>query len=561
MDWAGFIVLAALSVDALALCEAHESATVTPSGHLDNTVIEDDQLDLMAFEAIRDHRLSTAMAAFGEILTRDDEDAFAAMWLGMIAVGRSDLKLAEVFFAHAVSAVDKRMCVEDDSEAFALAAKRAQLELSLQRVRQRMEPAAGTAAARPLLRRTSIRRVHYTEMGQAHFEEAHAEARRPVIIEGFPPLASPPWSIEELRRTCGRLRPPLVHYSATSASWAGMFKDGPPPSSLEAFLDAITAKGHKGGSGGDSGGSSGGGSHSDGHGGTHDDSHAEEVAAGGEAVLGRGMVFDWALRQKGEGAGCAALLETLHIPSYFGNTILSGYGPSLFIQPNGTRCGLHYDKGGTHFWQYVWAGAKRWRIFAPSDWPRLFEEDAWRRAFFRDPRCSGLFGAAAEAAAGCDDGFGALLVDAFDDAGLESLAAQSGGAPLEVFEATLHPGELLFVPAGAPHQVVNVGGAGVAMSMNYADFTNAQEAFHTLLENAKLHPRVRSRLNKSGTVVPGSRTRWYERFRMPLEGDEERRMSAAAQHVRQQSARPDAAFLESWDTFAKRPWNLHLVQG
>ena len=55
------------------------------------------------------------------------------------------------------------------------------------------------------------------------------------------------------------------------------------------------------------------------------------------------MVFDWALRHKGEGEGCAALLDTLLIPSYFGGTIVSGFGPSLFIQANGTRCGLHFD--------------------------------------------------------------------------------------------------------------------------------------------------------------------------------------------------------------------------
>merc|ERR1711965_699775 len=97
--------------------------------------------------------------------------------------------------------------------------------------------------------------------------------------------------------------------------------------------------------------------------------------------------------------------------------------------------------------------------------------------------------------------------------------------------------------------------------MNYVDFTNVEEAFATLLESAELHATFRSRLNKSGVAVPGSRTRWYERFRMPVEGKEIRRMSAAGQHVAVQPPRPDAAFLEPWDAFAKRPWNLHLAPG
>ena len=63
----------------------------------------------------------------------------------------------------------------------------------------------------------------------------------------------------------------------------------------------------------------------------------------------------------------------------------------------------------------------------------------------RDSRCTGIFGAAATAAAGCDDAFGGQAVDAFDDALLEELAE---GAPLEVMEAALGAGDLLFVPAG-----------------------------------------------------------------------------------------------------------------
>ena len=92
--------------------------------------------------------------------------------------------------------------------------------------------------------------------------------------------------------------------------------------------------------------------------------------------------------------------------------------------------------------------------------------------------------------------------------------------------------------------------------MNYVDFSNVQNHFSNLLENAQLHPKFRSRLNHSGSMIPGSKTRWFERFRMPVEDEEFRGLSAVAQHVQQQPSRPDVAFLEPWETFAKRPWNL-----
>ena len=145
--------------------------------------------------------------------------------------------------------------------------------------------------------------------------------------------------------------------------------------------------------------------------------HLESGSAGSD------FVFDWPLRTS---TGCAALLDGLSVPSYFTERTVSAYGPSLFAQGNGTKCGLHVDAKSTHFWQYVWSGRKRWRIFSPATWPRLFDADSWQRAFFRDARCSGLFGESAVKAAGCNDDFGGAAIDAFDDEALRALAV--GGA-------------------------------------------------------------------------------------------------------------------------------------
>ena len=162
-------------------------------------------------------------------------------------------------------------------------------------------------------------------------------------------------------------------------------------------------------------------------------------------------------------------------------------------------------------------------------------------------------------AAGCDDAYGGAASDAFDDAHLSHLA---GGAPLRVMEATLRAGDLLFVPADSPHQVINIGGhkePTIAVSMNYVDATNLDVASRASLEAAELHPRFRPRLRKNGMPVPGSKARWYERFKMPVRRDEDRRVEAAALLAAEQAAsRPQEVFLEPWPRYETMPWNLAI---
>ena len=147
-------------------------------------------------------------------------------------------------------------------------------------------------------------------------------------------------------------------------------------------------------------------------------------------------------------------------------------------------------------------------------------------------------------------------IDAFDDKALRGIAS-SGGSPITVLEGTLRAGEVLFVPAGSPHQVLNEDTV-VATTMNYVDASNAAEAALARLADAGLHPKYRSRLRKAGHTVPGSKTRWYERFKMPWESDEDRRRRLATTLVAQEAPRQDASFLEPWSKFSRRWWNLDL---
>ena len=402
----------------------------------------DEQLDLMAFEGLRDDEINKATEAFTTMLLRDSSDAFAHMWLGQLAVRQGDLKRAEGEFQSAVAKVETRMAADDAAEQYAIKAKKAQMELSLLRVRERLAGLPATNSDQPscssdeALVVEPVQRVHWHDLGHKRFRDEFAVPRKPVIIKGMESIAEPYWSAAHLRKVCGALPAPLRQHDTSSTSWGGLAEMG----SQRSFADHLD--------------------------------HLESGSAGNE------FVFDWPLRTS---TGCAALLDGLSVPSYFTDQTVSAYGPSLFAQGNGTKCGLHVDAKSTHFWQYVWSGRKRWRIFSPATWPRLFDAASWQRAFFRDARCSGLFGDSAVQAAGCNDDFGGAAIDAFDDDALRALAV--GGAPLRVHEATLEAGEVLFVPADSPHQVVNEG-LTLAVSMNYVDLTNRDEAMRARLADS-----------------------------------------------------------------------------
>ena len=112
--------------------------------------------------------------------------------------------------------------------------------------------------------------------------------------------------------------------------------------------------------------------------------------------------------------------------------------PSLFVGPAGTTSELHVDAVASHFCMGLLHGEKKWTIWRPAD-------AAWLRPRFADGGDDPLF-----------DGPG-------DD-----------GAPAP-YEATQTPGDLLFVPGGAPHRVANVA-ATVGVAANFVDASNRDRA-------------------------------------------------------------------------------------
>ena len=121
-------------------------------------------------------------------------------------------------------------------------------------------------------------------------------------------------------------------------------------------------------------------------------------------------------------------------------------GPTLFLAAGGTGSSLHVDTLKTHFWMMLCHGAKRWRLVDRDDVSLLHP------MYLTD--LNPVFPADLNAVESLDSELAPYT--AFEGA---------------IYEVLLQPGDLIFVPAGWPHQVDNVE-TSVAVSANFVDATN-----------------------------------------------------------------------------------------
>ena len=299
--------------------------------------------------------------------------------------------------------------------------------------------------------------VTYRDMQRRHWRDA-APGDQPLILTGFSTVLS----LDLIADRCGskRVRPRRRHKNSTA--WAAM-NEGE-ETTISEFI------------------------------------HSQQKDA---------AVFDWPLQY------CPDLLESIDVPPFAAlDHVATAYGPSLFVSFSEKGGGPHVDSGSTKFWQHVHAGRKEWRVLGVRDWPRLFAtEENWRRAFFRDARCSGIFGSVPAA---CDDGFGAAPVDLFDESALNATTVR------EVWRGAARKGEVVYIPMNAPHQVRNAADEPtVAVSMNYVDGGNLEAARAAHWAAPAFHPKWLARLKVHGRAVPGSRAPWYARQRIALVAEEE----------------------------------------
>mmetsp|Transcript_8037 Transcript_8037/g.29221 ORF Transcript_8037/g.29221 Transcript_8037/m.29221 type:complete len:245 (-) Transcript_8037:55-789(-) len=122
--------------------------------------------------------------------------------------------------------------------------------------------------------------------------------------------------------------------------------------------------------------------------------------------------------------------------------------PTVFLAAEGTFSGLHVDFLHTHFWMTLCHGHKRWRVVPRDDLALLY------------PRYL------------CD--LNPCFPTGLDEAERAAVAAYNEMPALglaAVHEVILGPGDIVFVPAGAPHKVENLE-TTVAISANFVDRSN-----------------------------------------------------------------------------------------
>ena len=183
---------------------------------------------------------------------------------------------------------------------------------------------------------------------------------------------------------------------------------------------------------------------------------------------------------------CPRLLERLRAPRYFPVDHLRQSGParvtsgcdpalghpSLFVGAAASQSGLHRDSKGTRFWMAVLAGTKTFRATdaATSLALKARRPTACDARVAEFVRASGRVADPSVANELCP-GYRFDLFSGGDDGG-DGGAADGRGprtdGPAVVWEANVSAGELIFLPEGWAHQVLNRD-ATIGVSYNWID--------------------------------------------------------------------------------------------
>eukprot|EP00949_MAST-11_sp_MAST-11-sp1_P003598 g3598.t1 len=171
---------------------------------------------------------------------------------------------------------------------------------------------------------------------------------------------------------------------------------------------------------------------------------------------------------------CPELLQDVVVPSFFARDLMQGtsstlhhswngyrdYWPSLFVGSAQTASGLHADWCDTSAWMGLVQGKKHWRIVTASERALLYEDEVRVNNF---------------------------ETSLFDDVDKDAFPAVTSAT---VYDAVMMPGEVIYLPSGAPHQVMNVGGdTTIAIAMNFIDLENFKNVRLRMKENAHIGGR------------------------------------------------------------------------
>jgi Cupin-like domain len=263
----------------------------------------------------------------------------------------------------------------------------------------------------------TVDRVRGSDLSLAAFHRDYASQNRPVILEGMleAMLGCPPgnetctagWSTKSLRERCGDMPVSPQRWEPGANHWADMKTMR--RRTLRVFID-------------------------------------EFLRTAGNHTRASPRVFDEKLDElcpsilRGAGGfpefALPAFVATDHMRRCGANAPVCNT-PSLFVDAAESQSGMHIDNGHTHFWMLVVHGGKTFRIF-PASMRRPLYSSASRFRF-------------------APDVFGPPDYERFPLLRL-----------VEGAEASLRPGDLLYIPAGTIHQVSNDFDT-VALSGNFFD--------------------------------------------------------------------------------------------
>jgi hypothetical protein len=257
------------------------------------------------------------------------------------------------------------------------------------------------------------------------FFREYALKSKPVIITDIGSLVTngKEWDINFIKSKCGDVSVTPLHYSSTAKTWARLQPSQ--PTTLYQYIDKY--------------------------------SKAEYYSKD----MDYQYLHDWNLP-----IYCPQILDDFVIPKYFSgdylqkipnqyngnNVIYVDEWPSLFIGPKGSQSAMHVDSFGSNFWMILLSGKKHWHLFSQN-----------HKSFLYEDRATGNF-----------------EINSFNlDVNQFPLSVE-----IPVYECILEPGEILFVPAGLPHQVVNLEDT-IAVSMNYIDISNYRMAIEEINREAR----------------------------------------------------------------------------
>ena len=415
-----------------------------------------DQLDRLAINALYDYAhgdfpFKEARSSFELILGCNPYDFQAWEWKGHLDVASGDLSIAELSLKKALLSINMATYSQEPLND-AIKSFEARINMQLGRVQARVQALNSSRGNRdtrseekvllaPHLSafdKRQIQRIVWNELDQSRFRADFISKGEPVIVTGLPSLYT--FTVDDVEETCGMNDAEAKVYDTSSGRWAGLLE----PFDIK-ISDLIN-----------------------------------------DSVNDGAMLFDWNLKE-----GCPALLDRVFFPRLFAQNTAAYFGPSLFLQPAQTQSGMHVDAWATSFWQFLHVGRKRWRVVRPEDWSRVLAGDNWRRAFFPDKRCTGMFGGEPRARAiEAGECRGTVLPDPFDDEALSNHlrndVTTSAPSPLLVFEGEAEKGDLVIIPPGAPHAVHNVE-YSLAVSANVVNMQSAAATFEMLKSQPMVH--------------------------------------------------------------------------